>query len=140
MLDSLCREPSRCPSRVVCEKSFARIGLIALKTMESLGPMGEGLGTLYAHFLKGYLIAIIGDDGGVHEAEALFRSCLDHARKRQLKLPELHTAAGLARLLTRTGRRDEARTMLEDTYTWFTEGFDTMPLRDAKALLEELGG
>ena len=47
-------------------------------------------------------------------------------------------ALNLARLLRDNGRRDEARTMLADIYGWFTEGFDTADLKDAKALLEEL--
>lgn len=45
----------------------------------------------------------------------------------------------LARLLRDTARRDEARTLLAEIYGWFTEGFDTKDLQDAKALLEELG-
>jgi len=44
----------------------------------------------------------------------------------------------LARLLDREGKRDEARAMIADIYNWFTEGFDTADLKDAKALLEEL--
>jgi predicted ATPase len=47
--------------------------------------------------------------------------------------------ASLARLLFKQGKRDEARTMLADIYNWFTEGFDTLDLKEAKALLEELG-
>jgi predicted ATPase len=47
---------------------------------------------------------------------------------------------GLARSLAKQGRRDEARTMLAEIYGWFTEGFDTADLKDAKALLDELGG
>jgi hypothetical protein len=46
----------------------------------------------------------------------------------------------LARQLAKQGRREEARTMLADIYNWFTEGFDTADLKDAKALLEELDG
>jgi hypothetical protein len=45
----------------------------------------------------------------------------------------------LARLLTKQGCRDEARTMLAEIYNWFTEGFDTADLKDAKALLAQLG-
>ena len=45
----------------------------------------------------------------------------------------------LARLLASQGRRDEARAMLADIYGWFTEGFDTVDLKDTKALLNELG-
>lgn len=44
----------------------------------------------------------------------------------------------LARLFAKQGRRDKARTMLAEIYDWFTEGFDTADLKDAKALLEEL--
>ena len=46
----------------------------------------------------------------------------------------------LARPLAKQGKRDEARTMLAEIYGWFTEGFDTADLREAKALLEELNG
>ena len=46
----------------------------------------------------------------------------------------------LARLLAKQGRRDEARAMLAEIYGWFTEGFDTADLKDAKALLDELNG
>ena len=51
---------------------------------------------------------------------------------------ELRTTMSLARLLENTGRRDEARTMLAEIYGWFTEGFDTPDLKDAKSLLDEL--
>ncbi len=52
---------------------------------------------------------------------------------------ELRATVSLARLLRDTNRRDEARAMLADIYNWFTEGFDTADLKDAKALLEEPG-
>jgi predicted ATPase len=52
---------------------------------------------------------------------------------------ELHASTSLARLLNEQGRRDEARAMLAKIYGWFTEGFDTPDLKDAKALLDELG-
>ncbi|MFZ1120581.1 MAG: hypothetical protein WAN81_10160 [Candidatus Binataceae bacterium] len=51
---------------------------------------------------------------------------------------ELRATTSLARLLANQGRRDQARTMLADIYGWFTEGFDTADLKDAKALLDEL--
>jgi len=53
---------------------------------------------------------------------------------------ELRATMSLARLLAKQGRRDEARAMLADIYNWFTEGFDTADLRDAKALLDHLCG
>ena len=110
----------------------------ALQTIESWGPMGEGAGSFYLQFFKAFFFAMSDAEADAHEAEALFHSCLDTARKWQWKLPELHTATGLARLMARTGRRDEARAMLAETYNWFTEGFDTADLKDAKALLDQL--
>jgi predicted ATPase len=52
---------------------------------------------------------------------------------------ELRATMSLARLLTKQGRRNEARTMLAEIYNWFTEGFDTADLKDAKALSDRLG-
>ena len=52
---------------------------------------------------------------------------------------ELRATTSLARLLRDNNRHDEARAMLAEIYNWFTEGFDTADLKDAKALLEELG-
>jgi predicted ATPase len=50
----------------------------------------------------------------------------------------VRTTVSLARLLAKQGRRDEARAMLADVYGWFTEGFDTLDLKEAKALLDKL--
>ena len=60
------------------------------------------------------------------------------ARSQSAKSFELRATTSLARLLAKQGRRDEARTMLAEIYNWFTEGFDTADLKDAKALLDEL--
>ncbi len=54
------------------------------------------------------------------------------------KAYELRATVSLSRLLAKQDRRDEARTMLSEIYNWFTEGFDTADLKDAKTLLEEL--
>ncbi len=72
-------------------------------------------------------------------AETDFREAIALAQKMKAKAWELRATISLARLLRDTGRRDEARAMLADIYNWFTEGFDTADLKDAKALLEELG-
>jgi predicted ATPase len=72
------------------------------------------------------------------EAEACFQQALTIARQQQAKTLELHTAIGLSRLWQRQSRRDEARQLLAEVYGWFTEGFDTVDLRQARALLEEL--
>jgi class 3 adenylate cyclase len=72
-------------------------------------------------------------------AEADFRDAMALACSMGAKAWELRTTTSLARLLAQQGRRDEARAMLAKIYNWFTEGFDTADLKDAKALLEELG-
>jgi predicted ATPase len=71
-------------------------------------------------------------------AETDFREAIALAQKMQAKAWELRATTSLARLLAKQGRRDEARTMLATIYGWFTEGFDTADLIDAKALLDEL--
>ena len=61
------------------------------------------------------------------------------ARTQKARLFELRAASSLARLWRDQGRREEARTPLEPVYGWFTEGFDTLDLKDARALLDTLG-
>ncbi len=67
-----------------------------------------------------------------------FQRAIEIARHQSAKSWELRATTSLARLLATQGRRDEARAMLTEIYNWFTEGFDTADLKDAKALLEEL--
>jgi predicted ATPase len=74
----------------------------------------------------------------VEEAENCFRKAIDIAREQSAKSWELRATTNLARMLASQGRREEARTMLAEIYNWFTEGFDTADLKDAKALLDEL--
>ena len=71
-------------------------------------------------------------------AERSFRAALSIAREQGTKGFELRAATSLARLLRDHGRREEARQLLAPVYDWFTEGFDTADLKDAKALLAEL--
>ena len=71
-------------------------------------------------------------------AEQCFREAVEIARSQSARSLELRATTSLARLLLDTGRSEEARAMLTDIYTWFTEGFDTADLMDAKALLDEL--
>jgi predicted ATPase len=71
-------------------------------------------------------------------AEELFRKALSIAEEQEAKLWELRAAASLARLRRDQGRRAEARDLLAPVYGWFTEGFATPDLKDAKALLDEL--
>jgi tetratricopeptide (TPR) repeat protein len=77
--------------------------------------------------------------GQSEQAEADFREAIALAQKMNAKSWELRATMSLARFLRDTDRRDEARAMLSEIYNWFTEGFDTADLKDAKALLEEPG-
>jgi hypothetical protein len=72
-------------------------------------------------------------------SEEDFRAAIELSQKMNAKSSELRASTSLARLLRDTSRRDEARAMLSEIYNWFTEGFDTADLNDAKALLDELG-
>jgi adenylate cyclase len=73
------------------------------------------------------------------EAPRLLRRSLETAEKLDARYWKLRTAKSLARLLRKAGETDEARQLLTPIYDWFTEGFDTPDLKDAKALLNELG-
>jgi class 3 adenylate cyclase/tetratricopeptide (TPR) repeat protein len=85
--------------------------------------------------------AILAKPGGdLSAAEELLRKAIQLAQVQGAKWWELRATMSLARLLNDQGRREEARTILAEVYNWFTEGFDTADLKDAKALLEELGG
>ena len=71
-------------------------------------------------------------------AENDFREAISLSQKMGAKTLELRASISLARLLCKTGRPVEARPMLAEIYNWFTEGFDTDDLKEAKALLEEV--
>ncbi len=73
-------------------------------------------------------------------AEASYRLAIERARSQEAKSWELRAATSLARLWRDQGKPAEARALLAPIYGWFTEGFDTLDLKEAKALLEELGG
>jgi predicted ATPase len=73
------------------------------------------------------------------EAEAWLQRALDTARRQEAKSLELRAAMSLARLWQEQGKRAEARALLAPIYDWFTEGFDTADLKEAKALLDALG-
>jgi predicted ATPase len=72
------------------------------------------------------------------EAEACFQRALDIARRQEAKSLERRAAMSLARLWQQQGKDAEARELLGSIYGWFTEGFDTADLQEAKALLAEL--
>ena len=71
-------------------------------------------------------------------AEACFLKAIEIAQRQQAKSLELRAGMSLSRLWQSQGKREEARQLLAEVYGWFTEGFDTKDLQDAKALLDEL--
>ena len=77
--------------------------------------------------------------GHSEAAEELYRKALSIAEEQEAKLWELRAAVSLARLRRDQGRRAEARDLLAPVYGWFTEGFDTPDLKEAKALLDRVG-
>jgi predicted ATPase len=85
--------------------------------------------------LKGWMLALQGELTG---AEENYLASLEVARQQQAKSWELRTATSLAHLWQQQGKQKEAHRMLDEVYNWFTEGFDTKDLQEAKVLLEEL--
>jgi adenylate cyclase len=78
------------------------------------------------------------DNWEQHEAETCFQHALDAARRQEAMALELRAAMSLARLWQQQSKRAKARELLATVYGWFTEGFDTADLLEAKALLEAL--
>jgi predicted ATPase len=92
--------------------------------------------------LKGELLLMQGDkteaEASFHQAESCFQHAIEVARRQQAKSWELRATVSLCRLWQQQGKLEEARQRLAEIYGWFTEGFDTPDLEEAKALLEEL--
>jgi predicted ATPase len=86
--------------------------------------------------VKGELLAMA-PTASRREAEACFRQAIDIARRQGAKSVELRAALSLSRLGPVHGRKEPARQILTETYDWFTEGFDTADLQEAKALLRK---
>ena len=83
-------------------------------------------------------IALRSPEPNAVKAQRHFETALAVAREQQAKSWELRAAMSIARLLRDQGKLDEARDLLAPVYGWFTEGFDTLDLKQAKVLLEEL--
>jgi DNA-binding winged helix-turn-helix (wHTH) protein/predicted ATPase len=107
---------------------------------EALDEVDQGEGRFYAaelHRLKGELL-LRQAMTNAPQAEACFQQALDLARRSQAKWWELRAAMSLSRLWQHQGKRGAARQLLTEVYGWFTEGFDTADLQEARALLHEL--
>ena len=89
------------------------------------------------HRLKGELL-LKQHGSNLKEAKSCFERAIEIARGQSARSWELRATLSLARLLAKQGKRDEGRAMLAGIYSWFTEGFDTADLKEAKALLEQL--
>ena len=125
-------------------EAFALKGDLAegMRTLATASAAAEAAGAHWAdaelNRLRGDLLARL-PSGDWVEVETCFRTALTVARKQGSRGFELRAATSLARLMSMQQRATEARELLEPVYGWFTEGFDTEDLRDAKALLDELG-
>jgi predicted ATPase len=118
-------------------------GLAALvEALTMVDNSGERFYEAELYRLKGTLTlqsSVQGLESSVQkEAEACFLKAIEIARRQQAKSLELRAVMSLSRLWQRQGKEDEARRMLAESYGWFTEGFDTKDLQEAKELLEEL--
>ena len=112
-------------------------GLGLLAEASAVVEEGERYWEAELYRLKGELL--LASSAAHHtEAETGFRQALDVARHQQAKSLELRAAMSLSRLWQRQGKHTEAHDLLAPIYGWFTEGFDTADLQEAKGLLEEL--
>ena len=99
--------------------------------IKKFGPLG------YFYLSRGQLL-LMKNRGALRKAKQCFSTAIEIARKQNAKSDELSAAIPFARLLAQQGRREQARAMLAKIYNWFTEGFDTADLKEAKTLLDEL--
>jgi predicted ATPase len=128
----------------ILAEACARCG----QNQDALNALNEGLAladNLGEHFcavelyrLKGELLRHQGEDGATTDAESCLRRALDFAGRQGAKSWELRAATSLAHLWRDHGKHSHARDLLTPIYDWFTEGFDTLDLHEAKDLLEQL--
>ena len=126
---------------------LAEAHLVSGRIEEAMTSVSDGLALVersnerfqeaYLHRLRGDLQLAMSPDNRA-EAEECYQTSIDIARRQKAKSWELQATMRLSRLWQEDGRSDEAKEMLSGIYDWFTEGFDTADLVDAKALLEVL--
>jgi predicted ATPase len=133
---------SAMPFRTLLVNAHLRIGQVAEglgileKVLSAVEQTGERYPEAELYRLKGELLRLGDADDG--EIEQQFLKAIDIARRQGAKSWELRATVSLCRLWQTQGNKEEARQMLADIYGWFTEGFDTVDLKEAKALLEKL--
>jgi predicted ATPase/class 3 adenylate cyclase len=110
---------------------------VLAEAMTAVGESGQGYVEAETYRIKGELLLqqTVPDES---QAESCFQQALDIARQQQAKSLELRAATSLARLWQSQSKRQDAYDMLSPVYEWFTEGFDTADLQEAKALIDEL--
>ena len=118
---------------------------LVLEALKAVENTGERFYEAELYRLKGELIRQRGEGRGQKErkeseaeAEVCYHRAIEVARSQQAKSLELRAAMSLSRLWQKQGKKAEARQLLAEIYGWFTEGFDTRDLKEAKALLDEL--
>ena len=107
------------------------------EAVDCMNRTGQRLYEAELQRIKGDLLLAVSRDTQA-EAEDCFRHAVDCARRQSAKSLELTAALSLSRLWRAQGKHDDARTLLAEIYGWFTEGFETRDLKEAKALLDEL--
>jgi class 3 adenylate cyclase/tetratricopeptide (TPR) repeat protein len=113
-------------------------GLEKIDEALTLAKQANKFGDFYLLYLIKGQLSLMKNAAGLRKAKQCFSSAIEIAREQNAKSDELRATIPLARLLTQQGHRNQARSMLKKIYGWFTEGFDTADLKDAKALLDEL--
>ncbi len=114
------------------------LGLSVLdEALTQVEKTGERQSEAEIHRLRGVLKLTLSPEEPL-EAERCFRQALDVAKRQQARLWELRAAVSLARLWLQLGRHRDGHDLLAPVYQWFSEGFDTADLQEAKALLEAL--
>jgi hypothetical protein len=116
--------------------TFRMAPVRALRSRKAAEKMGGAPLEAELHRLRGE--ALLAGAGMVSEAEAAIEKGIDVARRQNAKSWELRAATSLARLRRQQGRQQEAVALLAPVYEWFTEGFDTADLKEARTLLDKL--
>ncbi|HKA53188.1 MAG TPA: hypothetical protein VKJ47_05955, partial [Candidatus Binatia bacterium] len=142
-------EIGRAGSLALLAEAYGKVGraeeglTVLTEALAVVDKTGQRVGEAELYRLKGTLTLqskVQGLRSKVEEAEECFLKAVEIARRQQAKSWELRAVMSLSRLWQSQGKKEEAHRMLAEIYGWFTEGFDTKDLQEAKALLEELTG
>jgi predicted ATPase len=118
------------------KRGLPELGLATLdETLVMVAETGERHWLAELYRLQGELLLMGGEED---EAEVSFQKAIDVAQRQKAKSWELRATINLARLWQQQGRKEQAKTLLGEIYNWFSEGFNTNDLIEAKALLEEM--